>query len=131
MSVTRKFTSAVFCLLVASQAAAQTQAATPVRYLTDWPAGADPREVGKRVAEHWAGRRLIHEAGRSGRQDKRGHYAQVGTWYVALSVARLTRDTALQGRLVAKFARLRTPDGARHISDERHVDFSIFGAIPL
>ncbi|HEU4994818.1 MAG TPA: hypothetical protein VFT29_08360 [Gemmatimonadaceae bacterium] len=85
-------------------------------FLTNWPAGTEPRDAGKRVAENWASRPSIFEAGRAGRYDEFVHYAEVGTWYGALSVARLTRDTALQRRLVTKYDRLRTPDGARHIS---------------
>lgn len=101
------------------------------QYFRDWPAGASPREIGVRLAENWAKRPFIFEAGRSGRYDEFVQYSEVGTWYGALSVARLTGDSALEQRLIRKFDTLRTPQGAKHISAERHVDFSIFGALPL
>jgi unsaturated rhamnogalacturonyl hydrolase len=43
----------------------------------------------------------------------------------------LTGDRDLQQRLVRKFDPLLTPEGAKHISQEAHVDYRVFGVVPL
>ena len=96
--------------------------------LSEWPAGASPREVGRRVAENVAGRPF-------GWQTTAGRrfviYPEVVSWYGALRVASLAGDTALQSRLVRRADTLRTPAGAEHVSRQAHVDYSVFGAVPL
>jgi len=90
----------------------------------NWPAGASPREVGKRVAENFAARPF---------ERPKGYiiYPEVCTWYGSLTLARLIGDRDLQARLVRKFDPLLTPGGAKRISPEAHVDFRVFGAVPL
>ena len=97
-------------------------------HFSDWPAGASPQEVGRRVAENWAARKFDFEV-----SPRRAYviYPEVVTWYGALTVAGLTRDTALQGRLTRKFDYLRTPEGGRRIGPDAHVDYRVFGAVPL
>lgn len=58
-------------------------------------------------------------------------YPEVATWVGALSVADLLHDAELERALVRKFDTLRTPAGAEHISQQAHVDYRIFGALPL
>lgn len=96
--------------------------------LDDWPAGAAPREVGRRVAENFLARPFDFEV-----NPKRQYviYPEVITWYGALTVADLAHDDALRARLVHRFDRFRTPEGARHVSPDAHVDFRVFGAVPL
>ena len=53
------------------------------------------------------------------------------TWYGALTLAALTGDADLQSRLVTKFDPLWTPAGSKNISPEAHVDFRVFGSVPL
>jgi unsaturated rhamnogalacturonyl hydrolase len=91
---------------------------------SNWPAGASPREVGKRVAENFAARPF---------ERPKGYiiYPEVCTWYGSLTLARLIGDRDLQARLVRKFDPLLTPEGAKRISPEAHVDFRVFGAVPL
>jgi rhamnogalacturonyl hydrolase YesR len=43
----------------------------------------------------------------------------------------LIEDTGLRDRLIRKFDPLLTPEGARHISSQAHVDDRVFGALPL
>ncbi len=93
------------------------------REFSDWPAGTSPLEVGKRVAEHFVG---------GPHQDpKRISYPETCTWYGALTFAQLSGDRDLTARLIARFEPLTTAAEAKLIPPERHVDSSVFGAVPL
>ncbi|MBI5382320.1 MAG: glycoside hydrolase family 88 protein [Opitutae bacterium] len=102
----------------------------PADSLTRWPAGAAPYEVGRRVAENFVGRKLRYETTTNPARAV-VIYPEICAWYGALSVARLTGDQELQTRLVRKFDPLLTPEGAKFISPKAHVDFRVFGALPL
>jgi unsaturated rhamnogalacturonyl hydrolase len=90
----------------------------------DWPAGASPQEVGRRVAENFAGRSV-------GGPDRIVVYPEVCAWYGALTFARLYGEPGLQDRLIRKFEPLLSPEGSQSVSPEAHVDFRVFGAVPL
>ena len=105
----------------------QPKAADPMTVFASWPAGASPAEIGKRVSEKFVGRRLEFETN----PRRQVIYPEVITWYGALSVAKLTGDSALRAELIRKFDYLLTPEGARGISSADHVDYRIFGAVPL
>lgn len=115
--------------LLAFQAGCQnaTQAKAQPGPFDHWPAGASPAEVGKRVAEKFVERKLEIETN----PRRFVIYPEVITWYGALSVAKLTGDDALRTALIRKFDYLLTPEGARRISPDAHVDYHIFGAVPL
>ncbi len=118
-------TSCLFaCLLFTAVIA---RAATPVEF-TDWPAGTAPAEIGRRVAENFAARPFQWQT-----DPKRRYviYPEICAWYGSLDVARLTGDAGLQKRLIAKYDVLLTPEGAERISPNEHVDYRIFGVIPL
>ncbi len=100
------------------------RAQKPLDVFANWPAGTAPAEVGKRVAENFAARPFD-------RPDGFVVYPEVCAWYGSLTVAALTGNTGLRDRLVAKFEPLLTAEGAKHISDEAHVDFRVFGTVPL
>jgi unsaturated rhamnogalacturonyl hydrolase len=93
-------------------------------YFTNWPAGLSPREVRKRVAEHFI--TSPHQYGPT------IHYSEVATWYGGLTFASLTHDDALRTELIHRFEPL-MPGGAEaaRIPVRRHVDDSIFGVVPL
>ena len=97
-------------------------------YFKDWPEGSSPAEIGKRVAENFVARKLDFET-----NPKRKYviYPEVCAWYGALKVAKLTGDTNLQNRLIHKFDYLLTEEGAKRISPDAHVDYRVFGALPL
>jgi rhamnogalacturonyl hydrolase YesR len=98
-------------------------AAAQNNYFTDWPAGTSPAEVGKRVAEHFV---------TSPHADpKHIVYQEVCTWYGALTFAQLSGDKGLSGKLIQRFDPLTTPAGADLIGKDRHVDFTVFGTVPL
>lgn len=96
-------------------------------YFGDWQAGTSPKEVGKRLAENFVKRGFEYETG------KREFliYPEACAWYGALNVANSIRDKDLQNRLVTKFDRFFTPEGAKHISSQAHVDYRVIGIIPL
>ena len=114
-----------------------TRAARAADHFKNWPAGASPQEVGKRVAENWAARTFEFEqmvTAADGKQRPRRQfviYPEICAWYGSLTVARLTKDKDLTARLVKKFDRFLTPEGDAHVSRQAHVDYSVFGAVPL
>ncbi|HKC63229.1 MAG TPA: glycoside hydrolase family 88 protein [Pyrinomonadaceae bacterium] len=106
------------------------------RYFKNWPAGTSPQEVGKRVAENFAARKFEFEQmvkSNGVEKPKRQFviYPEVCAWYGALTVAELTHDKDLQTRLIRKFDQFFTPEGAKHISEDAHVDYRVFGVVPL
>src|SRR5512145_2657172 len=88
------------------------------------PSGASARQVGKQLAENFTRRSFEHPDGFI-------VYPEVCTWYGALTLAQLTGDSGLRDKLVRKFDPLLTHEGARHISPQAHVDYRVFGAVPL
>jgi len=95
-------------------------------YFSKWPAGTSPQEVGKRVAENFLARKFEYSEG------KREYviYPEVCAWYGSLTVAKLTKDNDLKTRSIQKFDPLFAQD-AKRISQEPHVDFRVFGTLPL
>lgn len=92
-------------------------------YFSDWPLGKSPKEVGKRVAEHFVV---------SPHQDpSRIIYPEVCTWYGALTFAQLADDKDLSSRLIQRFGPLLTPQEAGLVQQARHVDFTVFGSVPF
>jgi unsaturated rhamnogalacturonyl hydrolase len=113
-------------LYSACATATGSSGSAPIPSFSDWPPGARPEVVGKRVAENFLARPLDFETGGT----RTISNAEAMTWYGALRVARLTRDADLQRRLIARFEPLKRP---RHpnVSLAHHLDASIFGAVPL
>jgi len=91
---------------------------------TNWPAGAAPQEIGKKIATNMIPRWIPTRPG--------VHYAEDSTWYAALEFAKLTKDQALTDPLIKRYDPWRTEEGQQKlISWERHVDHNIFGIVPL
>jgi hypothetical protein len=80
--------------------------------------------VGKKVAEHFVA--SPHQCTAT------IHYAELATWYGALTFAQLTKDDGLRKELIERFEPL-LPGGseAAKIPQRHHVDDSIFGVVPL
>ncbi len=113
--------STAFAILL--MAVASLPLAAQTNYFTDWPAGTSPQEVGKRVTEHFV---------TSPHADpKHIVYQEVCTWYGALTFAQLSGDKDLSAKLIQRFDPLMTPAGSDLIGKDRHVDFSVFGTVPL
>jgi unsaturated rhamnogalacturonyl hydrolase len=90
---------------------------------TDWPAGASPLEVGKKLADNMLPRWQITRPS--------VHYAEDSAWMTALKFAAMTRDEELKTKLIRRFDRFLEPDGRKLMSMQRHVDHTIFGIVPL
>jgi unsaturated rhamnogalacturonyl hydrolase len=96
--------------------------------LRSWPAGASPREIGKRVAERF----LETPFGGFNRSSPPESipYPEVCAWYGALTFARLAGDTQLQSKLVERFEPLLN-EKKNLIPAPDHVDNTVFAAVPL
>jgi rhamnogalacturonyl hydrolase YesR len=90
---------------------------------TDWPAGTSPKEIGKRVAERFVN--SLHL------RTNTIIYPETCAWYGALTFAKLAGDKDLTTRLVQRFEPLLAPPDSKLVPQPRHVDFCVFGAVPL
>lgn len=97
------------------------------KYFANWEAGTSPQEIGKRVAENFAARKLEFET-----NPKRQYviYPEVISWYGSLTVAEENRDKDLSARLISKFERFFGAD-ANRVGPNAHVDYRVFGIVPL
>ncbi|HKX83008.1 MAG TPA: glycoside hydrolase family 88 protein [Pyrinomonadaceae bacterium] len=103
------------------------QSGAQAEYFGKWPKGESPEELGKLVAENWVERDFEYQSG------KRPFviYPEACTWYGALNVSKAIKDEDLRTRLVRKFDRFFTPEGAKAIAPNAHVDYRVIGIIPL
>lgn len=115
--------SVLFAISLATTAYADAQSS----YFKNWPAGRSPKEIGKRLAENFVKRDFEYQTG------KRQYviYPEACAWYGSLNAAKELRDTDLKSRLVHKFDRFLSPEGAKAISPDAHVDYRVFGIVPL
>ncbi len=131
-AVMKPFRSAALAVLTLLALAGCQQSTTGTKIRTDafadWPAGTAPADVGKRVAENFAARRFDFQ---TNPRRKYVIYPEVCAWYGGLELARLTKDADLEKRLIAKYDILLTPEGAKRISTDAHVDYRVFGVVPL
>lgn len=99
--------------------------ATAQNQLASFPAGADPRVVGKRVAEN-----LLE---RNYRTNKTGFivYPEICASFGALRFAAATGDTNLEQKLFSRYAPVWLPANAALIPPAGHVDNNVFGVLPL
>lgn len=111
-------------LMSAQIAASEMERGTVIEAFATWPAGKSPAEVGRRVAENFVARPFQ-------RPTAFIIYPEVCAWYGGLTLADVTRNRDLQQRLVHKFDPLLTPEGAKNIGPNAHVDYRVFGAVPL
>ncbi len=120
---TNQRATTAFAILLAAVVFLTQPAVAQTDYFTDWPAGTSPAEIGKRVVEHFV---------TSPHADpKHIVYQEVCTWYGALTFAQLADDKGLLAKLIQRFDPLMTPAGADLIGKDRHVDFTVFGTVPL
>ena len=92
------------------------------KYFAGWPEGADPRVVGDRVAQRFL---------ESPHQEAVVMYPEVCIWYGSLAYADVVGDMDLRAKLQARFQPLLTPEGKQLIPDKEHLDYEIFGVVPL
>jgi rhamnogalacturonyl hydrolase YesR len=91
----------------------------------NWPTNCDPQTVSEKVAQNLLRRPVT--------VDKNGFivYREVCTAFGALRFADAVGDRELEQKLVDRYAVILTPEGKKMISPERHVDFHVFGVLPL
>jgi rhamnogalacturonyl hydrolase YesR len=91
----------------------------------NWPANCDPKSVGEKVAANFLQRKIYYNA--------EGFivYPEVCAAFGALRFAGAAGDQPLVQKLVDRYPMILTPAGSRVISTNRHVDFHVFGALPL
>jgi rhamnogalacturonyl hydrolase YesR len=118
----RKLPLALLCLLPPTVTPAR---AADADVLSNWPAGASPEAVGRRVAERFVASPHVFWSDYG-----TIHYAEVCAWYGALRYARLAHESDLTPRLVRRFDPL-FGDEARFVPPVDHVDNSVFGTLPL
>jgi len=124
-----KVTKLCLSILIAAAFVASTssRASGQSDYFGNWPAGSSPKEIGKRLAENFVKRDFEYQSG------KRPFviYPEACAWYGSLNVAKEIKDADLKTRLTGKFDRFLTPEGAKAISPQAHVDYRVFGIVPL
>jgi unsaturated rhamnogalacturonyl hydrolase len=96
----------------------------------NWPEGATPQEVGKRVAENFMVRPFRAQSDPT-KASAGIIYPEVCTWYGAFTVAQLTKDAEMQAKLIRKLDQLMAPPDSKMISQNAHVDYRVFGVVPL
>ncbi|HEX9046526.1 MAG TPA: glycoside hydrolase family 88 protein [Verrucomicrobiae bacterium] len=91
----------------------------------DLPANSDPKSVGEKVCANFLPRKIY--------RNSEGHivYPEVCAAYGALRFARAAGDAPLEQKLIARYQFILTPAGAQSVSTNRHVDFHVFGVLPL
>lgn len=104
---------------------------------SNWPKGADPKSVGARVVAQLLSTEpeSYSVKGCDGNKYGGGEYVAypvVSLWVNALEYARQVGDEALCRRLTDMFEPF-YPGGAKadKVTKPRHVDFNVFGAVPL
>src|SRR5512146_2287568 len=99
------------------------QLATAQSSLGNWPKGTSPEEVGKRVAQHFVATPHM--------SSQQIAYAEVCTWYGALTFAKLSGNKELTADLIKRFDPLFTSKESALVPSSGHVDNSVFGSVPL
>lgn len=96
--------------------------------LRDFPKGATPQEIGRRIALHYVESPFAN-FGRA-TPPKYITYPETCTWYGALGFAKATNDKELLSQLISRFEPLLgTRDSLVPRAD--HVDYTVFGSVPL
>jgi unsaturated rhamnogalacturonyl hydrolase len=114
---------APWTLLIAIVSLIASCSAKSQAIFSNWPAGTSPAEVGRRVADHFVQTPSPNEGAIL--------YQEICLWYGALTFADVAHNPLLRSALVARFDPLFDPANKARIPDRRHVDFSVFGALPL
>ena len=89
------------------------------------PANCDPKTVGEKVCANFLPRKIYY--------GKEGFivYPEVCAAFGALRFADVAGDAALEKKLIARYESILTPEGRKLVSTNRHVDFHVFGVLPL
>lgn len=97
-------------------------------YLTNFPKGSTPQEIGKRVADRFIA--TPHTNFNRTTPPKVITYPETCTWYGALEFAKLSGDKNLLTQLAQRFEPL-FDEKANMVPVPDHVDYAVFGTVPL
>ena len=111
-------------VLVAAGCASAKKDPGPVAF-QNWPAKANPKAVGELVSENLLKRPIYYNA------DGYIVYPEVCMGFGALRFAAAADDKVLLKKLIDRYAFINTPEASKVISGSNHVDFHMFGALPL
>ena len=103
--------------------------ASAQKEFSKWPAGTSPKEIGKRVAQRFAS--SPHSLSIGEARQPYINYPESVTWYGALTFAQLSGDRELSSRLIQRFDPLFDDTDFKFIPEPKHVDLTVFGAVPL
>lgn len=115
--------------MLRSTAAAQQADSSPSQSklldggFTEWPKGYAPADLGTALANHFLTSPHFHP--------DRIVYPEVCAWYGALELARTTKNNDLLQKLQQRFEPLFSTEAALLPPVGKHVDFSMFGSLPL
>jgi unsaturated rhamnogalacturonyl hydrolase len=90
----------------------------------NFPTNCDPKTVGEKVAQNFLARKIYTIGGKI-------VYPEVCAAFGALKFANAAGDEKLEQQLISRYEFLLTPMSAHMISTNRHVDFHVFGILPL
>ena len=93
--------------------------------LQNLPADCDPKIVGEKVCANFLPRPIYRNGGAF------IVYPEVCTAFGALRFADAAGDPALEQKLIARYESILKPEGSKAVSTKRHVDFHVFGVLPL
>jgi rhamnogalacturonyl hydrolase YesR len=90
----------------------------------DLPANCDPKTVGELVSSNLLARPIYKIGGKI-------VYPEICMGFGALRFAEGASDKTLEQKLIDRYSFIVTPEGSDSIATNRHVDFHVFGALPL
>ncbi len=91
----------------------------------NFPTNCEPRLIGERICANFLPRKIYYNS------DHKIVYPEVCAAFGALRFAHVAGEAALQQKLIDRYAFILTPDGGNSVATNRHVDFHVFGVLPL
>jgi unsaturated rhamnogalacturonyl hydrolase len=107
---------------------ANAQSSTEIVEFKNWLKGSSPKEIGKRVADHFI--KTPHTNFNRPTPPRTITYPETCTWYGALTFAKVTADKKLVEQLAQRFEPLFGSNDTL-IPKPDHVDLTVFGSVPF
>src|ERR1017187_4516781 len=117
--------AAVFLGVVLFSGCASMKSPSAQNSFKNLPANCDPKTVGEKVCANFLPRKIYCNT------DGYIVYPEVCAAFGALRFADVAGDSALEQKLIARYESILTPEGRKTVSTNRHVDFHVFGVLPL
>jgi len=100
-------------------------------YLSNFPVGKSPKEIGLRVTENLLSRPFMLTTFLNSKGKGSIHYAEIVTAYGALGFADLTKDRQLLLRLEKRYRPIVDEENSDLIPKGFHGDFTVFALVPF